>query len=80
MLILSRRTSESIIIGENIIVMVVQIRGDKVRLGIEAPREVSVNRLEVHEAIKRSKGSTEVRQEDASSSEKPTATSSLPIK
>jgi len=80
LLILSRRTSESIIIGENIIVMVVQIRGDKVRLGIEAPREVSVNRHEVHEAIKRSKGSTEVRQEDASSSEKPTATSSLPIK
>lgn len=53
MLVLSRKKNESIIIGDNISIVVVEIRGDKVRLGIEAPREVSVHRNEVYEAIKR---------------------------
>jgi carbon storage regulator len=53
MLVLSRKKSESIVIGENIVVMVIEIRGDKVRLGIDAPKEVSVHRREVYEAIKR---------------------------
>ena len=53
MLVLSRKKDEKIIIGDNITLMVIEIRGDKVRLGIEAPKEVSVHRQEVYEAIKR---------------------------
>ncbi len=53
MLILSRKTSEVIHIGDNIRIMVVEIRGDKVRLGIEAPREIPVHRAEVLRAIQR---------------------------
>ena len=53
MLVLSRQRDESIFIGENIKVTVVDIRGDKVRLGIEAPRDVPVHRQEVYEAIQR---------------------------
>lgn len=53
MLVLSRHRDESIVIGDNIIVTVVDIRGDKVRLGIEAPSEIPVHRREVYEAIKR---------------------------
>jgi carbon storage regulator len=51
--VLSRQRDESIIIGDNIVVTIVDVRGDKVRLGIEAPREVSVHRREVYEAIQR---------------------------
>jgi carbon storage regulator len=57
MLILSRKKSECIIIRDDIVVMVIEIRGDKVRLGIEAPKDVRVNRREVYDAIKRSEGS-----------------------
>jgi carbon storage regulator len=53
MLVLSRQRDESIIIGDNVVVTVVDIRGDKVRLGIEAPKEVPVHRQEVYEAIQR---------------------------
>ena len=53
MLVLSRKKDEKIVIGDSITVMVIEIRGDKVRLGIEAPREVSVHRQEVYEAIQR---------------------------
>jgi carbon storage regulator len=53
MLVLSRKKDEKIVIGDNISIMVVEIRGDKVRLGIEAPREISVHRREVYDAIKR---------------------------
>lgn len=53
MLVLTRQRDESIIIGDNIIVTVIDIRGDKVRLGIEAPSEVPVHRQEVYEAIQR---------------------------
>ncbi len=53
MLVLSRQRDESIIIGDNIVVTIVDIRGDKVRLGIEAPAEVPVHRREVYEAIQR---------------------------
>lgn len=53
MLVLSRKKDEKIIIGDNITLMVIEIRGDKVRLGIDAPKEVSVHRQEVYEAIKR---------------------------
>jgi carbon storage regulator len=53
MLVLSRQRDESIIIGDNIVVTIVDIRGDKVRLGIEAPTEIPVHRREVYEAIQR---------------------------
>ena len=53
MLVLSRQRDESIIIGDNIVITVVDIRGDKVRLGINAPSEIPVHRQEVYEAIQR---------------------------
>lgn len=53
MLVLSRQRDESIIIGDNIVITIVDIRGDKVRLGIEAPKEVPVHRQEVYDAIQR---------------------------
>ncbi|HAB10127.1 MAG TPA: carbon storage regulator [Planctomycetaceae bacterium] len=53
MLVLSRKRDERIMIGDEISLMVVDIRGDKVRLGIEAPSDVSVHRSEVYEAIQR---------------------------
>lgn len=53
MLVLSRHRDESIIISDDIIITVVDIRGDKVRLGIAAPREIPVHRQEIYEAIKR---------------------------
>ena len=52
-LILSRHRDESIIIGDDIVITVVDIRGDKVRLGINAPIEIPVHRQEVYEAIQR---------------------------
>lgn len=51
MLVLSRKKNESIIINDHITVTVVEIRGDKVRLGIDAPKDVTVHRREVYEAI-----------------------------
>ena len=51
MLVLSRKPNESVFINENIVVTVLSIQGDKVRLGIEAPREMPVHRQEVHERI-----------------------------
>jgi len=53
MLVLSRKWNESIVIGDDIVVTVVEIQGDKVRLGIEAPRDVPVHRSEVYAAIQR---------------------------
>jgi carbon storage regulator len=68
-LVLSRKKNESIVIGENIVVIVVDIKHDRVRLGIQAPKEVPVHRREVYEDIKRSEGSAEVRHEDSASNE-----------
>lgn len=53
MLVLSRKRNESIVINNDITIVVVEIRGDKVRLGVEAPKEVPVHRREVYDAIKR---------------------------
>ncbi len=53
MLVLSRKKNESIIIGDDITIVVVDIRGDKVRLGVEAPKTTPVHRNEVYEAIRR---------------------------
>lgn len=53
MLVLSRQRDQSIMIGENIVITIVDIRGDKVRLGIDAPIEIPVHRQEVFDAIQR---------------------------
>ena len=53
MLVLSRKQDEKIIIGDSITLMVISIQGDKVRLGIEAPKHVSIHREEVYQAIQR---------------------------
>ncbi len=53
MLVLSRKKNESIVIADDITIVVVEIRGDKVRLGVEAPKEVPVHRREVFDAIRR---------------------------
>ena len=67
MLVLSRQRDESIIIGDNIVVTIVDIRGDKVRLGINAPREISVHRKEVYDAIRReNRAAAQVKPEDVS--------------
>ena len=55
MLVLSRHRDESIVIGDDVVITVVDIRGDKVRLGIQAPTEVPVHRQEVYDAIQREK-------------------------
>ena len=57
MLVLSRKVSESIVINDNITIMVVEVKGDKVRLGIQAPTSVPVHRKEVYDSIKANKGS-----------------------
>lgn len=53
MLVLSRHRDEQILIGDDIVLTVVDIRGDKVRVGIDAPKEIPVHRREVYDAIKR---------------------------
>lgn len=54
MLILTRRVGESIVVGDDIVLTVFEVRGDAVRIGIDAPRSVRVNRKEVYEEIQRS--------------------------
>jgi carbon storage regulator len=56
MLVLSRKKNESIVINDDITIVVVEIRGDKVRLGIEAPKEMPVHRFEVYQSIKSQEG------------------------
>ena len=53
MLILTRRVGESIVVGDDIVLTVFEVRGDAVRIGIDAPRSVQVNRKEVYEEIQR---------------------------
>ena len=55
MLVLSRQKDESIMIGDNVEITIVDVRGDKVRLGITAPKEIPVHRREVFDAILREK-------------------------
>jgi len=58
MLVLSRHRDESIMIGDNIVITIVDIRGDKVRLGIQAPSSVPVHREEIYKAIQREASAT----------------------
>ena len=51
MLVLSRRKDESIMVGEEVEVTIVSVRGDKVRLGITAPKSISIHRKEIYQAI-----------------------------
>ncbi len=72
MLVLSRKKNESIVINDDITIVVVEIRGDKVRLGVEAPKEVPVHRREVFDAIHRNEdlvGNKAVSKADAGASE-----------
>lgn len=74
MLVLSRQIDETIMIGDDIEVTVVDIRGDKVRLGITAPKEIAVHRKEVYEAIKReNRDAARVKPEDLPHIGKPPA-------
>jgi len=67
MLVLSRQRDETIMIGDDIEVTVVDIRGDKVRLGINAPKSISVHRKEVYDAIRReNREAAQVKPEDLS--------------
>ncbi|MBC8468622.1 MAG: carbon storage regulator CsrA [Planctomycetes bacterium] len=56
MLVLSRQRDESIMIGDDVEIIIVDVRGDKVRLGITAPKEIPVHRREIYDAIQREKG------------------------
>ena len=71
MLVLSRQRDESIIIGDNIVITIVDIRGDKVRLGIQAPTEIPVHRKEVHDAIVAENARQEAETEKAAKREAP---------
>lgn len=51
MLVLTRKKNEAIVIGDDVTIVVVEIRGDKVRIAIEAPKEMSIHRSEVYDAI-----------------------------
>ena len=55
MLVLTRKRKEEIRINDDITIVVVEIRGDKVRLGIDAPKDVTIHRQEVYDAIQRAK-------------------------
>lgn len=59
MLVLSRKKSESIVINDDVIITVVEVKGDRVRLGIQAPREIPVHRKEVLESILREKAANQ---------------------
>lgn len=60
MLVLSRYKDQSIYIGDDIVITVVDVRGDRIRLGIEAPADVPVHREEIYDAIKKDKISFEL--------------------
>ncbi len=63
MLVLSRKKDESIVINDDITITIIEIRGDKVRLAIEAPRDVPVHRMEVYNAIKRAQAADSLTEE-----------------
>jgi carbon storage regulator len=56
MLILTRRVEEKLIIGENVTVTVLAVKGNQVRIGIDAPRDITVHREEIHQRILKERG------------------------
>jgi carbon storage regulator len=65
MLILTRRVGETVVIGNEVTVTVLGVKGNQVRLGVNAPREVAVHREEINDRIKREKAEEESRQPQA---------------
>lgn len=59
MLVLTRKAGESIVIGDDVVVTVLEVRGGQVRIGIEAPREVTIYRAEVHDQVLGEPGSSD---------------------
>lgn len=70
MLVLSRKKNESIVINDDITIVVIEIRGDKVRLGVNAPKEVPVHRQEVYDAIKRKQAEADAAEAEADDPDK----------
>ncbi len=56
MLILTRRVGESLIIGDDVVVNILGVKGNQVRIGVDAPKEVSVHREEIYDRIQAEKG------------------------
>jgi carbon storage regulator len=71
MLVLSRQRDESIMIGDDVEIIIVDVRGDKVRLGITAPKNIPVHRREIYDAIQREK--TEKKESDTQPEKEPQA-------
>jgi carbon storage regulator len=73
MLVLSRQRDESIMIGDDVKITIVDVRGDKVRLGITAPKEIPVHRMEIYEAIQREKREKQTQEQpvEAAQQQKP---------
>jgi len=72
MLVLSRQRDESIMIGDDVEITIVDVRGDKVRLGITAPKKIPVHRREIYDAIQREKKEKEAQEQSANETqEKP---------
>ena len=70
MLVLSRQRDESIMIGDDVEIIIVDVRGDKVRLGITAPKCIPVHRREIYDAIQREKADNKVPEKQAESEQK----------
>jgi carbon storage regulator len=68
MLVLSRQRDESIMIGDDVEITIVDVRGDKVRLGITAPKHIPVHRREIYDAIQREKAEGKVSQKQSEKS------------
>lgn len=71
MLVLSRQKDESIMIGDEVEITIVDVRGDKVRLGITAPKTIPVHRREIYDAIQREKAQKDDGQVQAGSNNEP---------